>query len=223
MSTPNLNNSISKIIDGVNHFQTSIYAEKRELFHKLAKAQEPKILFITCSDSRIDAALLTQTEPGDMFSIQNAGNIVPPHGAAEGGVGASIEFAVSVLKVEHIIVCGHNSCGAMKALLHPENVETLPAIKRWLSFAEGTRALLKAENISHLKEEEQANCCTKLNIPVQLSHLRTLPSVTVRLTQNQVQLHGWVYDIESGQIEVYKEGENKFVSFAEAYAVPQAV
>jgi carbonic anhydrase len=225
MSDYSLDDSFHKIVEGVYQFQNSTYLEKQSLFQSLANAQQPKVLFITCSDSRIDPALLTQTQPGDMFCIQNAGNIVPPHGAAEGGVGASIEYAVSVLKVEHIIVCGHSSCGAMRALLHPETVEELPAIKRWLSYAQGTKALLtaKTEEMSQNdaeNEEKQIAYCTKLNVPVQLAHLRTLPAVAVQLSQKKIKLHGWVYHIESGEIDVYQPDEDAFLPFGAAYSVP---
>ena len=218
MHNTQLNESILKIARGVYKFQKDVYHEKKQLFKALAKDQYPKILFITCSDSRIDPALITQTEPGDMFLIHNAGNIVPPHGAAYGGTGASIEYAVSVLNVEHIIVCGHSSCGAMSALLNIDSLETLPAVKHWLSFAEATRAILQANFKGH-NEVERLDSCVKMNIPVQLGHLKTLPSVASRLIQGEIAIHGWLYHIETGKIDVYQALDNTFVSFEEAYPI----
>ena len=220
--THSIDDSFQKIIQGVNHFQKSIYPEKQKLFHSLANSQQPKVLFITCSDSRIDPSLITQTEPGDMFLIHNAGNIVPPYGSAYGGTGASIEYAVSVLGVEHIIICGHSSCGAMTALLNKSSIENLPTVKHWLSLAETTRVLMeaKSEGLSH---EERVDACIKMNIPVQLSHLKTLPSVAAKMSSNSICFHGWVYHIDSGNIEVYKEKTNSFISFQEAYPLTAGV
>jgi carbonic anhydrase len=216
MKDIHLNSSFLKIIQGVKNFQQNVYPQKQPLFKALAKVQDPKVLFITCSDSRIDPAMITQTEPGDMFLIHNAGNIVPPHGAAYGGTGASIEYAVSVLNVEHIIVCGHSSCGAMSALMNEGALNGLPAIKHWLSFAESTKAILEVE-AQQMDEEARIEHCIRMNIPVQMAHLRTLPSVTAKLAQNKISLHGWVYYIDSGEIEVYNPENNTFIPFDEAY------
>ena len=105
---------MASFIEGVFRFQRDVFPEKKELFEKLSKGQSPEALFITCSDSRIEVAMLTQSNPGDLFICRNAGNIVPPHTTYTGSMTASIEFAVSVLKVPHIVVCGHTDCGAMK-------------------------------------------------------------------------------------------------------------
>ncbi len=216
------NESFQKIVTGVSLFQSSVYPEKKALFQSLARAQSPKILFITCSDSRIDSSLITQTEPGDIFLINNAGNIIPPHGSAHGGIGATIEYAVSVLQVEHVIVCGHSYCGAMKALLNMSGLDDLPAVKHWLSFADTTRSILEAQSQS-MTDDEKLDYCVKMNIPVQLSHLKTLPSVATKMIQKKITLHGWVYNIESGNIDVYDEETGGFVTFGDAYSVPLAV
>ena len=110
---------MQKLIHGLHHFQTALFGSQRELFERLAEGQSPEVLFITCSDSRINPNLLTQTEPGELFILRNAGNIVPPYGAVQGGEAATIEFAVAGLGVKDIIVCGHSHCGAMKGLLEP--------------------------------------------------------------------------------------------------------
>ena len=110
---------MDKILDGVRRFRDTVFAEQRSLFERLARKQDPQALFITCSDSRINPNLITSTEPGDLFILRNAGNIIPPYGAANGGEGATIEYAIAVLGVRHIIVCGHSHCGAMQALLTP--------------------------------------------------------------------------------------------------------
>src|SRR3954469_10809519 len=108
---------MDKILDGVRRFRDTVFAEQRTLFERLARQQAPQALFITCSDSRIDPNLITQSEPGDLFILRNAGNLIPPYGAASGGEGATIEYAVAVLEIPNIIVCGHTRCGAMSALI----------------------------------------------------------------------------------------------------------
>src|SRR5262245_65111216 len=121
-----------KIIEGVRSFQKSVFNDQRDLFEALGrKQQNPLALFITCSDSRINPNLITTTEPGDLFILRNAGNIVPPHGAANGGEGATIEYAVAVLGLRNIIVCGHYGCGAMASLLRVEQLGDFPAVRSW--------------------------------------------------------------------------------------------
>src|SRR4051812_32800007 len=120
---------MQKLVDGIHHFQQNIFSSHERLFKRLVKGQNPLALFITCSDSRIDPMLLTQADPGELFIMRNAGNIVPPYGAVRGGEAATIEYAVSVLAVKEIIVCGHSHCGAMNALLQPDLLTKLPACR----------------------------------------------------------------------------------------------
>ena len=128
------------VISGVAKFQKEVYPNKKATFQKLANGQNPEVLFITCSDSRIDPNLVTQTDPGELFICRNAGNIVPPHSNQTGGMTASIEFAVAALGVSHIVVCGHTDCGAMKGAIKPEGLDALPHVKEWLSPSQETRA-----------------------------------------------------------------------------------
>ena len=108
---------MKKLIKGVQRFRETYYARNPDLFEQLALGQSPRVLFISCSDSRVDPALITQTDLGELFVIRNAGNIVPPYGATNGGEGATIEYALSALNIEQVIICGHTHCGAMKGLL----------------------------------------------------------------------------------------------------------
>jgi carbonic anhydrase len=190
---------MQKIIDGLSHFQNNVYESHRELFEKLATTQNPETLFITCSDSRINPNMLTQTLPGELFIVRNAGNIVPPHGAASGGEAATVEYAVAVLGVRDIIVCGHSDCGAMRGLLNPEKLNDLPVVKAWLNNAEATRRIL-AENYSDLSGEDLLMAAVEENVLVQVENLRTLPSVAAKLAAGTIKLHGWVYDIASGEV-----------------------
>ncbi|HEY1186007.1 MAG TPA: carbonic anhydrase [Gemmata sp.] len=205
---------MQKLIQGIHQFQGKSFVPMQGLFEQLAKGQQPETLFITCSDSRIDPNLLTQAKPGDLFILRNAGNIVPPHGAANGGEAATIEFAVAALGVKDIIVCGHSHCGAMQGLLKPEQVAALPAVSSWLSHAETTRRIMR-DNYSHLEGERLLTATIEENVLVQLENLRTLPAVGSRLVRGDLHLHGWVYQIETGEVFAYDVESAQFVKLAE--------
>ena len=201
---------MKKVLAGLVKFQAEVFHGKKDLFQKLSEQQTPTVLFITCSDSRIDPSLITQTDPGDLFILRNAGNLIPTYGAAIGGSTATIEYAVSVLQVKDVIVCGHTDCGAMKGLLHPENLDSLPAVKTWLLQAETTTRIVK-DHLGHLAPEERFVETIKENVLVQLDHLRTHPSVASRLRKGDLELHGWIYSIENGMVWAYDEEKKAFV------------
>ncbi|MDZ4835929.1 MAG: carbonic anhydrase [Candidatus Melainabacteria bacterium] len=201
-----------KLINGLHHFQSEIFASQKELFERLAGGQNPDALFITCSDSRINPNLITQTDPGDLFILRNAGNIIPPYGAANGGEGATIEFAVTGLGVKDIIVCGHSFCGAMKGILHPENLVDMPAVAAWLSHAEATRMTIKENYAKHVhSEDELLNITIQENVLVQLENLRTHPAVSARIAGGTLNLHAWTYKIETGEVFSYQPAEGQFL------------
>jgi carbonic anhydrase len=203
-----------KLIHGLHHFQTHIYNSKEELFQRLSQGQAPDALFITCSDSRINPNLITNTEPGELFILRNAGNIIPPHGAANGGEAATIEFAVQALGVKDIIVCGHSHCGAVKGLLNPDSLEKLPTVKQWLSHADATKWIID-QNYADAGSDDKLNIAIQENVLVQLEHLRTIPSVAARLIKGDLNLHGWVYKFETGQVFSYDPNAGQFMSILE--------
>ena len=210
---------MEKLIRGIHEFQSTHFSPQRELFERLAGGQKPDALFITCSDSRIDPSLLTQTKPGELFILRNAGNIVPPYGAGNGGEGATIEYAIRALGIRDIIVCGHTHCGAMQGLLHPELLEDLPAVRNWLSNAEATRSIV----LDRYRDESGDDLLTdavKENVLVQLEHLRTHPSVAAALARGNLNLHGWVYRFETGDVFAFDPEEKRFTALAGARAVP---
>jgi carbonic anhydrase len=210
---------MQKLVQGIHHFQSSIFSSQRELFERLADGQHPDALFITCSDSRILPNLITQTEPGELFILRNAGNIVPPYGAANGGEGATIEFAVAGLGVKDIIVCGHSHCGAMKGLMHPKSLHDMPAVAAWLSHAEATRRIVR-EKYGDRTGEALLTTVVEENVLVQLENLRTHPAVAVGLASATLKLHGWVYKIETGEVFAYDWERGQFVPVTEALTVP---
>lgn len=199
------------IIEGVRKFQRDVYPEQIALFNKLSKGQTPETLFVTCSDSRIDSSLLTQTQPGDMFVLRNAGNLVPAFGASNGGEASAIEYAVDALNVKHIIVCGHSHCGAMAALMKPESLKNLPTVSQWLQHAASTRHIVNTKY--HDKECENLPLeVVKENVLVQLSNLRTHPSVAAKLAMGEIDLHGWVYVFETGTVLIYDHEKADFIA-----------
>ena len=206
---------MQKLLNGLHHFQQSIFSSQRELFERLAHGQSPETLFITCSDSRINPNLITQTEPGELFILRNAGNIVPAHGASNGGEAATIEFAVAGLGVRDIILCGHSHCGAMKGLLDEHLVADTPAVRQWLTHAESAKRVMR-ENYASLEGPARLSACVQENVLAQLENLRTHPAVAARLARGQLSLHGWVYKLESGEVFAYDPALGQFALLHEA-------
>lgn len=192
-----------KLLKGVHQFQNTYFSNHRELFEQLSLGQHPRILFITCCDSRIDPNLITQTEPGELFIIRNIGNVIPPYGATTGAEGAAIEYAIQELGVKNIIVCGHSHCGAMKGLLQRNNLaEEMPLVYDWLKYAEATRRIVK-EHYQGYEGEELLNATIEENVLTQIENLRSYPSVHSKLYSGQLSIHAWVYKIETGGVFVY--------------------
>lgn len=204
---------MQKLVDGIHHFQANAFSSEPEFFARLANGQSPETLFITCSDSRINPNLLTNTRPGELFILRNAGNIVPPYGAANGGEGATVEYAVAALGVKDIIVCGHSHCGAMAGLLQPEGLADLPAVRGWLGHAETTRRIMR-ENYTHLEGQPLVTATVQENVLAQLENLRTHPSVAARLARGALHLHGWVYKIETGEVFSYDAVTRQFATLS---------
>lgn len=205
---------MQKLIKGIKTFQKNVFPDMQPLFTKLKGEQNPEVLFITCSDSRVVPQLITQTEPGDMFLMRNAGNIVPPYGEVHGGVTATIEYAIMVLKVKHIIICGHSDCGAVKGMLHPEKLHDMPVVERWLHYAEVARRVV-VENNKNRSEDELIELLTYENVVAQLEHIRTHPSVASALARKELQLHGWVYSIATGTVMAFDADTGQFVNLTQ--------
>lgn len=206
-----------KFAAGVLNFQNNVFPDKQSLFEKLSTGQSPEALFITCSDSRIETAMITQTEPGELFVCRNAGNIVPPHTSHTGGMTASIEFAVAALKVPHIVVCGHSGCGAMSGAMNLEGLNNLPHVKEWLGYSKAAVDIVKA-TCADKSDNDKMTALIEQNVLLQLQHLRTHPTVATRLAQKDLELHGWVYDIGTGGVKAYDAEQDKFILVDQHYA-----
>ena len=178
------------------------------MFAKLALGQRPDALFITCADSRIDPCLLTQTKPGELFICRVIGNIVPPYPDRVGGVSATVEYAVGVLRVPAVIVCGHTDCGVMKGALNPGALGDYPNVSAWLRYArvDEREARPSAEFLLKLTEN---------NVAAQLVNLRSHPTVAARLKEGDLALHGWVYHIGPGTVTALDEERGTFAALSE--------
>ena len=204
---------MQKLINGLLDFQKEGFAKNQQLFETLAKGQNPVALLITCSDSRVDPNLLTGSKPGDLFILRTAGNIVPPYGEILGGEAATIEYAVQVLGISDIIICGHSQCGAMGGLLNPASLEELHAVKAYLQHAQSCLANLD-EKHSHLEDPgERLARTVEENVLVQLENIQTHPSVAVAIDRGVLKLHGWVYKFETGEVFGYDTDTNVFLPF----------
>jgi carbonic anhydrase len=202
---------LSQLKAGIRRFRTEVYPGQAEVFHTAATTpQAPHALIVTCADSRIDPELITGSTTGDLFVTRNIGNLVPAYGEMLGGVSAVIEYAVSALKVKHIAICGHSDCGAMKALLAPEGMETMPTVKTWMRNA--AAALSVADSLGTPDESAASRLkrLTEENVLLQLQHLRTHPSVAGAMAREELTISGWVYNIGTGQVRITDDGSRNF-------------
>jgi carbonic anhydrase len=199
------------LLTGIHQFHTNVFQQERDFFTKLASKQHPSALFIGCSDSRVDPSIITQAQLGELFVLRNAGNIVPCHGASNGGEPATIEYAVAALNVKDIIVCGHTGCGAIQAMLDPDRMAKLPLVRGWLEHAEATRQIL-VENYSQFAGNELLDIAVREHVLVQIENLQTHPAVAVRLQRGDLTLHAWIYRMETGDVLAYSSSDGGFAS-----------
>ena len=212
---------MQKLVRGTHAFRSNYFATHRALFEQLAtNGQRPETLFITCSDSRIDPNLITGTAPGELFMVRNIGNIVPSaDDGPMGGVAAAIEYAVQVLEVENLIVCGHTGCGAIDAIMHPERAAHLHHVPVWLAQARRILPILE-ERYPHLEEAARLVAAVEENVLVQLENLRTFDFVAERLERGTLKMNGWVFKIATGEVFDYDPTSEQFVLLADADADP---
>ncbi|MEU5237526.1 carbonic anhydrase [Streptomyces lydicus] len=185
------------LAEGIHRFQRDVFPDKSGLFAQLATTHRPGTLFISCSDARVVPELITQADPGDLFVIRTAGNLIPAYAPGSDGVVAGIEYAVAVLGVKDVIVCGHSSCGAMTALAEGHDLTGAPAVADWLRHADASRARIAADTA----DAEKVPALVRANVAAQLANLATHPSVARALAEGNVRLHGWVFDIPTGTVE----------------------
>jgi carbonic anhydrase len=205
---------MQRLIEGVHKFRSGEFGNYRKLFRKLSReGQNPHTLFITCSDSRVLAELITHSQPGDLFVVKNVGNIVPPASVRgdTNSTAAAIEFAVENLRVNDIVICGHSQCGAMAALLaeNPAGAAT-PHLRDWLNLAAPVLEILK-KNYSHLRETHaRENAAAEENVLFGLDNLHSYPCVQERLADGSLRLHGWFFKIATAELFAYDPETRQF-------------
>lgn len=203
--------SVTGLIQGLNAFHSDYFTTNRELFERLSNGQAPEVLFITCSDSRIDPCLITQSQPGELFVMRNVGNIIPSYGAASSAEAAGVEYAVAGVGVRDIIVCGHSHCGAMKGLLQIGTLsEQMPLVYDWLKrHGEATRRLV-LDNYANVEPDRLLKIAIEQNVLTQIENLETYPVIRSKLHSRQLNLHAWMYEIETGKVFAYDAGLGQF-------------
>lgn len=201
-----------RLYKGIQKFQKICVEKERRVFARLAKGQSPDVLFFSCLDSRVNPNLLTQSELGELLIVRNVGNIIPPYADSSKMTctAAAIEFALLVLKVKYIIVCGHSDCGSLKALYYNEKeIAEMPNLKEWLNIIASVkdRAMRNSAGLTLEKRKEMTE---KEHIIAQLNHLRTYPLVEKAIKGKRVNLQGWYYEIGTGEVYAYNWLKNMF-------------
>lgn len=203
---------MEQLFDGVKEFNSRDFLEHRELFEAIGRKQDPHTLFIGCSDSRVVPSLITKTLPGELFVIRNIANIVPPYRTNKEffSTTAAIEYAVKVLHVENVVICGHSNCGGCNALLFDDAaLHELPHTKKWLELAKHVKEDVVLENIADAVEREWR--AEQLNIVEQMNHLLTYPYIKEKYIAGALNILGWYYIIDTGEIFDYDKKQNKFI------------
>ncbi|MBN9122969.1 MAG: carbonic anhydrase [Planctomycetes bacterium] len=201
---------MEKLISGIHKFQADVFAPNESFFRKLVDGQAPQALFITCSDSRMVPDLICQTDPGELFVLRNAGNIVPPYvPGSPSGEEATIEYAIRGLGIKHVILCGHTRCGAMQAVTDPTCTANMPRVRQWLDHARASAEIV-CSCYAHLPPEPRWKVLVQENVLVQLEHLRTYPAVATALAADELKLHAWVYKMETGEVFAFDPRTGQF-------------
>ncbi|MGP2440455.1 carbonic anhydrase [Streptomyces sp. JW3] len=186
----------------IDHART--FGQRPEEFARFAAGQSPDVLFITCSDSRVVPALITGARPGQLFELRTAGNVVPPYTAERPtGEAATIEYAVQVLGVDDIVVCGHSHCGAVGAMVRGDDLTAVPAVRDWLRY--GADRPECADPADPAVAEPVQN-----HVLAQLLRLRSYPCVERGLTEGRLRLHGWYYEVHTGTVRAHRADTDTF-------------
>lgn len=205
---------MKKLIEGIIDFRKHRIAKYREKFSKLALGQSPDTLFIACSDSRVVPNLFASTDPGDLFVIRNVGNFVPPcnadgHAESDKSEWAAIEFSVLELNVSDMIVCGHSECGAIRAILQGRQKIVGEHLRSWLEYGEKASSMISKIEFTGVSLAEH-NKTSQANVLLQLAHLKTYPLILERIKTGRLRLHGWWFDIGSGNVYAFDDATKRF-------------
>ncbi len=205
--------NLKEYAQGNKLFRSYFKKNKESLLKLVRSGQNPKALFIGCSDSRVIPDLMVQSAPGDLFVIRNVGNFVPPYKPDEDfhATASGIEYAVSVLKVQEIIICGHTHCGACKCLYEKLDDDSLVHTKKWLELGEAAKTSAILSLGINAPKEELLRLTEKLSVIKQIENILTYPNVKKRFENGDLHIHGWYYDIETGNIDYYNAEKYEFL------------
>jgi carbonic anhydrase len=200
---------MKKLISGLHKFQTEVFPIQKDFFQKLVEGQEPEILFVTCSDSRINPTLVTSADPGDLFILRNAGNIIPPY-SIPSGEAATIEFAINQLKVEHLIICGHSHCGALNAAPHLDSLKNQHQLHAWIDQNVSPTLALVNKSYHELDAVSFASILLQEHVLKQIENVKTHPAVNRAIDKGLLTLHAWIYRFEEGNIYSFNQNDGQF-------------
>jgi carbonic anhydrase len=218
-----MESQVNELIGRVYGFAKQVFPNQSDLYARLAtQGQAPKALMISCADSRVVPEHIMQAEPGDLFVCRNAGNIVPPYAMQNGGVTSTVEYAVMVLGIRDIIVCGHSDCGAMKAVANPAGLEKMPNVAAWLKHSCAAEQVVN-ESYPELDNGDRVRAVSLENVVAQLAHLRTHPSVAAAIARGELALHGWFFDIGAGEVLALDGQTGRFLPIQEDRPLPVAL
>lgn len=210
--------ALAKLVEGFKDFRTRYFTERQSLYKRLvSQGQKPKVAVIACADSRVDPAIVLQVEPGDIFAIRNVANLVPPYEVDEDGdvsyhgTSAALEFAVTRLGVEHVVVFGHAHCAGIQAMIDGQQGETVAGrfISAWTTIAAQAFHLARTKN-PHAHGAELARCCERQAVLVSLDNLMTFPFIKERVEAGALEVHGWYLDIAEGELSAWDAGSQAF-------------
>lgn len=220
---------MQKLLNGALAFRRHMFSAYRGLFEQLSKGQTPEALFITCSDSRVVPTLITAADPGDLFVLRNIGNIIPPYDPEDrdNAEAAAIEYALSILKVKHIVVCGHSRCGAMKAALGPLD-SRVAQVRSWLRHVEPAKrihsthpqVLTPQPGSAEAMEQERIDLLSQINVLTQIKHIKTYPSALEKFNSGALELHAWFFEIDHACLYTYNNDSDEFVSIEQSMYPP---
>lgn len=204
----------SRLTEGVKKFKEEDFDLQESFYRKLGRDQNPHTLFIGCSDSRVIPSVITKSMPGELFIVRNIANLVPIYDLESSTYTATasvIEYAVNMLNVERIIVCGHSNCGGCKALYTPKKLENLPSTKKWLELAEPVKEKVEAKLLKENSRRNKSLYTEQLNVIEQMNHLLTYPYVKERVDKGELEISGWYFVIKEGKMYRYTIDEDNFV------------
>jgi len=203
---------MQSLFDGVKEFNTNDFFEHKDLFVKIGRSQEPHTLFIGCSDSRVVPNLITNTLPGELFVIRNIANLVPMYRQSDEFLAttSAIEYAIKVLNVNTILICGHSNCGGCNALFMDELTgNQIPHTRKWLELAANVKNKMTKLRIADPIIREWMT--EQLNIVEQMNHLLSYPYISEKYNAGELNILGWYYIIETGEVFNYQKEDKKFV------------